>query len=224
MKNFSRILKAAWQSLRRLALVVGLPLILVLLALKVYVAVTTGRYCYDQIAKVPFHRVGLVFGAAVRPGGRLSPMLADRVNAAIELYRAGRIHKLLMSGDNSQVNYDEVSAMRQYALDQGIPAEDISLDYAGFSTYESCYRARAIFGVRDVVLVTQQFHLARAVYTCQELGVEAVGYSVRDWGVYSNRVLSFYTLRETLATIKALWQVHITRPLPTFLGPVEVID
>jgi vancomycin permeability regulator SanA len=203
--------------------VVGLTLILALLALQVYVAAATGNRCYDQITKVPPHRVGLVFGAGVRPGGRLSPMLAERVDAAIELYQAGRIHKLLMSGDNSQVNYDEVSAMRQYALDRGILAEDITLDYAGFSTYESCYRARAIFGVREAVLVTQQFHLARAIYTCQELGVDAVGYSVRDWGVYSNRMLSFYTLREVLATVKALWQVHITQPLPTFLGPVEII-
>lgn len=207
----------------RYVLILALGSAFMLLASKLYVAVVTGSRCYDQVAQVPPHRVGLVFGAAVRPGGRLSPMLADRVDAAIELYQAGHVHKLLMSGDNSQVDYDEVSAMRSYAITHGVAAEDITLDYAGFSTYESCYRARAIFGVQEAVLVTQQFHLARAIYTCQELGIEVVGYRVKDWGVYPDRVLGLYTIREALATVKALWQVHITRPLPTFLGPIEVI-
>jgi vancomycin permeability regulator SanA len=151
-------------------------------------------------------------------------MLAERVMAAAELYKAGRVEKLLMTGDNSRADYDEVTAMRRFAIAQGVAADDITLDYAGFSTYESCYRAREIFGVQRAILVTQQFHLPRAVYTCDTLGIEAIGFGVRDWGAYRESLLVTYTVRESLATLKALWQVHITQPLPTFLGAPEPIS
>lgn len=179
----------------------------------------TSRYRYTDVADVPAERIAIVFGAGVRPDGRLTRMLADRVTAAIELYQQGRIQKLLLTGDNSTSNYDEVTAMKQFAMARGVPAQDITLDYAGFSTYESCYRARAIFGVERAVLVTQRFHLARAVYTCRTLGVTAIGLGTPDWGVYRETLLVQYTLRESLATLKALWEVHVTHPLPTFLGP-----
>lgn len=108
--------------------------------------------------------------------------------------------------------------MRRYALAQGVAEEDITLDYAGFSTYESCYRAKAIFRVQEAVLITQRFHLPRALYTCQQLGVSGVGL-----GLTSQYRTGWYTLREAMATAKALWDIHIIRPLPTFLGPVEAI-
>lgn len=148
-------------------------------------------------------------------------MLADRVRAAAELYALGKVQKVLMTGDNSRADYDEVNVMKRYAVEQGIAADDITLDYAGFSTYESCYRARAIFGVQQAVLVTQRFHLPRAVYTCRQLGVEAVGLGTPDWGSYHDTLLLRYGTREALATLKALWQLHVTRPPPTFLGPFE---
>jgi vancomycin permeability regulator SanA len=150
-------------------------------------------------------------------------MLADRVQAAARLYQEGRAAKLLMTGDNSSTDYNEVEPMRRYAMELGVPAEDITLDYAGFSTYESCYRARDIFGVRRAVLVTQRYHLPRAVYTCQQLGIDAVGLGTADWSVYHPALMVRYTLREALATLNAMWQIHITRPLPTFLGPFEGI-
>lgn len=99
-----------------------------------------------------------------------------------------------------------------------------TLDYAGFSTYESCYRLRPIFGVERAVLVTQSYHLPRASYTCRALGVDAVGLGVPDWGRYANILIARYTLREALATAKALVDVHLTRPLPTFLGSYEGIE
>jgi vancomycin permeability regulator SanA len=190
-------------------------------ALIAYVATSTDTHRYTEAAQVPPARVAIVFGAGVRPDGSLSPMLADRVDADIALYQRGQVAKLLMSGDNSTLDYNEVSAMQRYAVAHGVPAKDITLDYAGFSTYESCYRANVIFGLDHAILVTQQFHLPRAVYTCRHLGIEASGLGTTDWGIYGRRTMLRYTLREALATLNALWQVHVTRPLPTFLGPYE---
>lgn len=189
-----------------------------------YVWIATSQYRYAHVSRVPPERVAIVLGAGVRPDGRLSRMLAERVSAGAELYKNGRVTKLLMTGDNSSADYDEVTAMRTFAIRQGVAAEDITLDYAGFSTYESCYRARAVFGVSRAVVVTQQFHLARAVYTCRQLGVDAAGLGTPDWGVYRDGLMVRYSLREMLATLKALWEVHVTKPLPTYLGPREYVS
>jgi len=189
-----------------------------------YVLLSTEPLRYNEPADVPAERVAVVFGAGLRPDGTPSPMLADRVDAAIQLYRLGRVQKLLMTGDNSHTDYNEVAAMQRYAEQRGVAAQDITLDYAGFSTYESCYRARAIFGVQKAVLVTQQYHLPRAVYTCRQLGVEAVGLGTPDWGRYPERVLLPYTLREAAATLNALVALHLTHPAPTFLGKFEGIS
>ncbi len=202
-----------------LACLILLPIVLV-----AYVPAATGGRRYSTVAEVPAHRVAVVFGAGVRADGRLTRMLSERVDAAVELYQTGRVKKLLMTGDNSRADYDEVTAMKRYAMQRGVPETDIVLDYAGFSTYESCYRAHHIFGLTDAVLVTQRFHLPRAIYTCSQLGVDAVGLGTPDWGAYRDALLVRYTLRESLATLKALWDVHVTRPLPTFLGPFEGIE
>ena len=207
----------------RLALFVLLALLLPF-APAAYVVVATSGYRYDDPTAIPPAQVAIVFGAGLGPNGQPSPMLADRVRTAARLYQLGRIRKILMTGDNSRIEYDEVSAMRRYAVELGVRPGDITLDYAGFSTYESCYRARAIFGVTQALLITQRYHLPRAVYTCRDLGVEAFGLGAPDWGAYGASVMLPYTSREVLATIKALWQVHIVRPPPTFLGPFEGID
>lgn len=204
------------------------PALLALLLLPIlligYVLLSTRRLCYSQPADVPAQRVAVVFGAGLRPDGTPSPMLADRVQAAAQLYRLGRVQKLLLTGDNSSTDYNEVAAMQHYAEQQGVAARDITLDYAGFSTYESCYRARAIFGVRQAVLVTQQYHLPRAVYTCRQLGIKAVGLGTPDWGRYPGWVILPYTLREAAATLNALVALHLTHPIPTFLGKFEGIS
>lgn len=174
------------------------------LALNYYVNAITSDRRYTQPQQIPAERVAIVFGAGIYPDGTLSPMLGDRVSAAVELYKLGRVQKLLMTGDNSRDDYNEVQAMQNYAVQRGVPAQDITLDYAGFSTYESCYRAKDIFGIKQAVLITQKFHLPRAVYTCDRLGVKAIGLGTPDWESYSFQTVMYSTLREELSTLKAL--------------------
>jgi vancomycin permeability regulator SanA len=192
------------------------------LALNFYVKTATSNRRYINPNQIPPQRVAIVLGAGIY-NGQPSPMLADRISSAGKLYKLGRVQKLLMSGDNSSEDYDEVTAMQRYAIKLGIPKKDITLDYAGFKTYESCYRAKEIFGVKQAVVVTQNFHLPRAVYLCNHLGIDTEGLGTPDWGSYSQETVIRYTVREYLSTIKALWQVHITRPHPTYLGPFEGI-
>jgi SanA protein len=149
---------------------------------------------------VPSRRVAIVFGAGITADGRPMPALADRVWTASELYKAGKVEKLLMSGDNRFVDYNEPEAMRQYALEQGVPDEDIVLDYAGRRTYDTCYRADYIFGVEEAVLVTQWFHLDRALYICDRLGIDAVGVAADRREYYSAR---YWWLREVAAVARA---------------------
>ncbi|HEX8737844.1 MAG TPA: ElyC/SanA/YdcF family protein [Pyrinomonadaceae bacterium] len=120
-------------------------------------------------------RVAIVFGARVWSDGSPSNALYDRVVTAVELYRAGRVRKLLMSGDNPTHQYDEPTAMKQTAMQLGVPETDIVLDFAGRRTYDTCYRAKEIFEVQKAILVTQEFHQARALYLCSNLGVDSIG-------------------------------------------------
>ena len=120
-------------------------------------------------------RIAVVFGAGVTKDGKLSYALYDRVITAVELYRAKRVKKLLMSGDNSVEDYDEPTAMKVQAMKLGVPEEDIILDFAGRRTYDSCYRAKEIFAVEKAILVTQEFHQPRAIYLCENAGIDSVG-------------------------------------------------
>ena len=174
-----------------------------------------------SVEKVPPKPVAIVFGAGLWRDGSPTPVLRDRVATAAELYFAGKIKKLLMSGDNSHNDYNEPAAMRAYAMQLGVSGDDIVLDYAGRRTYDTCYRAREIFRVNEAILVTQNFHLPRALYTCNALGVQAVGVSA-DMRVYRMRSLVIWNLRELPASLVALWQVHISQPLP-ILGQPEPI-
>lgn len=189
-----------------------------------YVHQSTASYRYSQAQAVPAQRVAIIFGAGIRPNGQPSRILAERIQAAVELYQLGIVEKLLMTGDNSTVNYDEVTVMRDYAIARGVREEDITRDYAGFRTYDSCYRAKVIFGVDQAVLVTQSYHMPRAVYSCRQLGIDAVGLGTSDWGSYPDILILRYELREVAASLQALWELHITQPLPHFLGPFEGIS
>jgi len=171
--------------------------------------------------EVPAKPVAIVFGAGLWWDGGPSPVLRDRVATAAELYFAGKVKKLLMSGDNSFLDYNEPGAMREYAIGLGVPEEDIVLDYAGRRTYDTCYRARQIFSVKEAILVTQAFHLQRALYTCNQLGVQAIGVAA-DLREYRRSALLYWHAREVPATLVALWEVNITRPLPV-LGDPEPI-
>ncbi len=159
----------------------------------------------------PSRPVAIVFGAAVYSNGRLSPVLRDRVETAIALYNNGQVDHIIMSGDNRTVFYDEPGAMVAYAVAQGVPPEDVTADRAGHRTYDTCYRARHVFDVRQAVLVTQAFHLPRALMTCEGLGIDAVG-AVADQRPY--RGARWYELRETLATLVAAWDVVRRDPPP----------
>lgn len=158
----------------------------------------------------------LVLGARVWDNGQPSGILKDRINTGVDLYDAGASDRLLMSGDHGQDNYDEVNAMKDYAEESGVPAEVIFMDHAGFSTYESVYRARDIFQIKTVVIVSQQFHLYRALYIARALGLDAYGVSC-DTRAYSAYLL--FDVRETLARCKDVLY-SIFQPLPTYLGDV----
>jgi SanA protein len=169
-----------------------------------------------ETAKVPHAQAALVLGAQVMPNGAPSSMLSDRIDAAAELYEAGKVDKLLLSGDHSRVTYDEVGTMKRILLARGIPAEDIFTDHAGFDTWDSAQRARRIFDVRSAVVVTQNFHMARALYDARRAGLTVTGYAAdrRDYG----RVLRRLQVREAAARVKALGDA-ITGAGPHFLGP-----
>ncbi|MCI7570795.1 MAG: YdcF family protein [Clostridiales bacterium] len=162
----------------------------------------------------------LVLGAGVWRNNRPSHVLEDRLKIGIEAYCAGVSDKLLMSGDHGRNNYDEVNVMKSFAMDCGIPSENIFMDHAGFSTYESMYRARDVFSAHRVLIVTQKFHMYRALYIANALGLEAYGLT-SDLREYANATYS--QLRESLARVKDFFMV-IFKPLPTYLGEVLPVN
>jgi vancomycin permeability regulator SanA len=156
----------------------------------------------------------LVLGCLVKDDGRPSDMLQDRLRRGVELYDLGAAPKLLMSGDHGRVEYDEVATMKQYAIDAGVVSENIFMDHAGFSTYESIYRAKEIFQVDKILIVTQEYHLYRAIYIANRLGIEAYGVS-SDYHTYVGQ--SMRNFREMLARVKDCGTC-IFKPEPTYLG------
>lgn len=156
----------------------------------------------------------IVLGCGVGADGSLSGMLRDRLTRGLELYSSGAAKKLLMSGDHGRADYNEVGAMKQYAIDNGVPSEDVFMDHAGFSTYETMYRARDVFKARKVIIVTQEYHLYRAVYIARQLGLEAYGVS-SDLHSYSGQGMRNF--REVLARFKD-FTYTVFMPEPTFLG------
>jgi len=141
-------------------------------------------------------------------------MLFDRLMRGVELYGLGAAPKLLMSGDHGRKEYDEVAAMKQFAIDEGIPSEDVFMDHAGFSTYESIYRAKEIFQADRILIVTQEYHLYRALYIANQLGVEAYGVA-SDYHTYAGQLMRDF--REMLARVKDC-ATCIFKPEPTYLG------
>lgn len=156
----------------------------------------------------------LVLGAKVRKDGTPSYMLKDRLDLAIALYKAGAAPKLLLSGDHGQIRYDEVNVMKTYAMKQGVPKEDLFLDHAGFSTYESAYRAKEIFQAEEIIVVTQSYHQYRALYGCEKMGMKAWG-AASDQALYKGQKMR--DLREIAARDKDFFKWMI-KPEPTYLG------
>ncbi len=199
-------------------------LILGILALSLPRLVTTlyARTRLFGVQDAPQKRVAIVFGAQVLRNGNPSTALKERVATAADLYHAGKVEKLLMSGDNRFVDYNEPQAMRDYATSLGVPVEAVVLDYAGRRTYDTCYRARDIFEVHEAILVTSDYHQPRAVYVCNALGVKAIGVSAQRRFALSRRYLAWMQVREFPATLLALWDVHASHPIPV-LGEPEPI-
>lgn len=198
-------------------------LFLVVIALLVYSQVLIlgyGDRVYYNLEEVNTTSVAIVFGAGLKRDGSLSDALYDRVLSGIELYRAGKVDKLLMTGDNGTRYHNEVTPMKEMAVEEGIPEEDVVLDYAGFRTYDSCYRARDIFGVKEAIVVSQDFHLPRIIYICNRMGLKVWGYA-SDRREYMDE--GIWAVREMLARLKAWYQVEYSKPLPKLLGEKEYI-
>ncbi|HSH03403.1 MAG TPA: ElyC/SanA/YdcF family protein [Anaerolineae bacterium] len=177
-----------------------------------------GQYIYTAEG-VPETRVAVVFGAGLNRSGGPSAVLRDRMEVAIGLYEAGRVDKLLLSGDNRFENYDEPTAMWEYAVARGVAEGDLQRDFAGRRTYDTCYRAKHIFQVDEAILITQGFHLPRALFTCRQLGVEAVGVAS---DLQSYIAVRWFELREVAATVRAAWDVVWAEPAPIMGEPIPI--
>lgn len=167
------------------------------------------------VADAPSADVGMVLGAGLREDGTPSEYLRYRLDDAAALYAAGKVKVLLVSGDNRRVGYDEPTAMRDYLVAHGVPADKVVRDFTGQDTYDSCVRAKDIFGVTRLLVITQQFHLSRAVFLCRQVGIETDGVA-DDHPLVTNTP----ALREIPAAVKAGWDA-IWQPDPAHLGPSE---
>ncbi len=203
------MLKQKLSKLSRFLLVSGLA---------VFAAIVLPRVFTTALALPDIHAVehasaapvAIVYGAGIRRDGGPSAVLRDRLDAAIALYRAGKVDTLLLSGAAP-----EPVSMQGYALEQGVAPEDILLDEGGLRTYDTCYRAANVFGISHAILVTNHFHLPRAMYLCSQFGLEVQGVYAEE-SRYWRGALVVWNVRETLATVVALWEAHISRPLPTY--------
>ena len=205
--------------IKKLSLVGSIILLIVLSLLLVIngnvIKSTRDLIINDKIEKITDIDCVLVLGAGIW-GDKPSPMLEDRLNAAIKLYKDGVTSKIIMSGDHGKDEYDEVNVMKEYAIENGVLSEDIFMDHAGFSTYDSIYRAKEIFKVNKIIIVTQKYHLYRALYIAKALGIEAYGYS-SDSRRYAGQKMR--DLREILARDKDFIKC-IFKPKPKFLGEI----
>lgn len=189
--------------------------LLLILFINLHIISTTSSRIYAEVQDIPESQTGLVLGAFVYSDGTLSTMLKDRCDSAIILYNAGKIQKILVSGDHGRKEYDEVNSMKNYILNKGVASEDIFTDHAGFDTYDSMYRARDIFKVDSITIITQGFHLPRAVYTAKSLGINAIGFRA-DLQVYAGGTFT-NELREILSRSKAFIDL-LMQNKPVYLG------
>lgn len=217
-KNYDKIMiKRFLKFLRRLLLTLGILGVVGLILPRIITSIYSINRIY-QTEDAPQKRLAIVFGAGLRRDGTPTAILRDRVETAADLYFTGKVEKLLMSGDNRFLEYNEPESMRQYALSLGVPDEAIAMDYAGRRTYDTCYRAKEIFAVDDVLLVTQKFHLPRALFLCNALGLEATGVEANTRRFWSVSLL-IWNVRELLATTGAFLDVFVTSPQPVLGEP-----
>ncbi len=185
-----------------------------------------GLYAVPRIFTVedaPDAKIAIVFGAGLLRDGSAGPVLSDRMQTAVALYQAGKVEKILVSGDNRFVEYNEPEAGRQYALERGVPDEDIVLDYAGRRTYDTCYRAKHIFGVDEAILVTQEFHMPRALTLCNWFGLDSVGVEAAN-RYFLKRSRLWWNIRETFAVFQSAWDLLYAKPLPVMGEPEPIFE
>lgn len=187
-------------------------LIFFICLVNLFIYLASLRYTYENIEEIPEAQTALILGAGVYSNGELSPVFQNRVDKAVELYKAKKVSKILASGDNSTVEHNEVNPVRNQLLEKGIPDSDIYLDHAGFDTYSTMYRARDIFEVTSVIIVTQSFHLPRALFIARSLGLDAYGIPASD---VTKPIAN--NIREIFANEKAVLNVIFHRK-PKFLG------
>lgn len=207
IRRWPRLFKAALAGTAALVAVVGLS--------NAYVLLSTEGESTGDVTEVPAAQVAIVPGALVMPSGRMSAMLADRVRQATALWQAGKVKRILVSGDHHTWAYDEPDTMRKALVSAGVPPQAIFEDHAGFDTWATMVRARSIFGVRDAVVVTQGFHMPRALYLADAAGIDATGLTadLHQWG-YQGRKSE---VREVLARVKAI--ADTTLDTPAMGGP-----
>ena len=177
----------------------------------------------SSMTEIPFEnppRIAIVFGAKVWENGEPSHALYDRIITAVELYRAGRVKKILMSGDNRSENYDEPTAMRATAVKLGVPASDVVLDFAGRRTYDTCFRAKEIFEVQKAIVVTQEFHQTRAIYLCNNLGVDSIGITANRRRYEGEK---YWAFREFFSRASAWFEINFL-PFAPVNGQTQPIN
>lgn len=202
------------KTFKRLFLALGLSFVFCLAAFAIFLSLPyfflpDESPILTDVSEAPELEVGIVFGAGVKSDGTPSDALRDRLLTAAELYNAGKIKKILVSGDNTTIYYNEPDTMEAFLIDYGIPDENVSADYAGRRTYDTCIRAKEIWSIDEAILVTQDFHLPRAVFTCEALGIESTGFSASRQAYVME---DYYRTREWIAMAKAVLDVYILKP------------
>ena len=211
-----KILKFLW----RLILIFGALGLLGIVLPRLITLIYTANRIYQK-SDAPHKRLAIVFGAGLKRDGTPTTILRDRVETAASLYFDHKVEKILMSGDNRFEDYNEPEAMRLYALSLGVPGDAIVLDYAGRRTYDTCYRAKAIFGATEALLITQKFHLPRALFLCNVLGLNADGVEANNHH-YWRGYLIIWNIREQMATFGAFLDLYVSSPLPVLGNPEPI--
>ncbi|CAM4314883.1 SanA/YdcF family protein [Gillisia limnaea] len=181
-----------------------------------YIGASTKALIYDEIEMVPTSSTVIVLGASVFSDGKLSPILKDRIDAGFELFQQNKAKQFLLSGDHKTDDYNEVDAMSNYLIEKGVPKDKILLDHAGYDTYDSMYRSKAVFNISDAIVVTQEFHLPRTLFIAQNLDLNYTGYIAKTRTYKPSNQLLF---REKLANLKAVWEIIIDQGPTTLKNP-----
>lgn len=191
-------------------------LIILIITPDIYITVYSSVYIYDDINKVPFNKCGLLPGTSkYRAEGGVNPYFTQRLDAAAQLYKSGKVQYIIASGDNREVYYNEPKVMIASLVERGVPEDKIFPDYAGFRTLDSVVRARDVFGQNSITLISQKFHNERGVYIGRNHGMDVVGFNAAN--SYESGSIKI-RIREVFARIKALIDIHIIKETPKFLG------